>query len=94
MEWLDKKNMVAASDRGDFEAFSGVVDRNIASFDRQDWELFLFCLSLVDVRHAALCRRHRSIILAAAESGTFEHMSFGAMVRAGVVLDRLSKDSS
>ena len=94
MDWLDKKTMVAAHDRGDHAAFAAVVDRDIAAFTTGDWEVFLSCLSLVDESDIALCRRHAERFLDAERNGTFRYISFGAAFRAEICLERLREDAA
>jgi len=90
MNWNLKKIMAEAADKGDFEAFEKIVDTHIDTFDRQDWEIFLFSLSLVKDRDVELCRRHRDAFVKARDEGIFRYISFGAAVRAEMFLEKIS----
>ena len=89
MDWSLKKMMAGAADKGDFEAFKNIVDAHIGTFDRQDWEIFLFSLSLVKDRDVALCRKHRDAFVKARDEGVFRYISFGAAVRAEMFLEKI-----
>ena len=82
--------MAEAADRGDFEAFEKIVDANIDTFSRQDWEIFLFSLSLVKDRDIELCRKHREAFVKARDEGMFRYISFGAAARAEMFLEKIS----
>lgn len=89
MDWTLKKMMAEVANKGDFEAFENIVDAHIGSFDRQDWEIFLFSLSLVKDRDVELCRRHREALVKARDEGVFRYISFGAAVRAEMFLEKI-----